>query len=110
MFIYSDPVSPLQKTLSTWQTLENWLKKKQDLILKPDVTHSKRHSYVLKRSSVGLDESSSLHIDQSDTIGDSSCTLQLSASSLSDHSSEGIAHSSVLLIFYKNLVTANVFN
>ncbi|GIY66302.1 hypothetical protein CEXT_48071 [Caerostris extrusa] len=28
----SDPVSPLQKTLSTWQAFENWVRKKHDLI------------------------------------------------------------------------------
>ncbi|GIX77835.1 polycystic kidney disease protein 1-like 3 [Caerostris darwini] len=28
----NDPVSPLQKTLSTWQAFENWVRKKHDLI------------------------------------------------------------------------------
>nr|XP_042902048.1 polycystic kidney disease 1-related protein [Parasteatoda tepidariorum] len=40
----SDPVSPLQKSISTWQAFENWVRKKHNIIMNAD-TMGRQHLY-----------------------------------------------------------------
>ncbi|GFS58285.1 polycystic kidney disease 1 like 1 [Trichonephila inaurata madagascariensis] len=51
----NDPVSPLQKTLSTWQAFENWVRKKHDLI-KSDVVSGRQPVSIEKSDSVLIPE------------------------------------------------------
>ncbi|XP_055951462.1 uncharacterized protein LOC129987514 [Argiope bruennichi] len=51
----NDPVSPLQKTLSTWQAFENWVRKKHDLI-KSDVMSGRQQISTEKSDSVLIPE------------------------------------------------------
>ncbi|GFT96324.1 polycystic kidney disease 1 like 1 [Nephila pilipes] len=51
----NDPVSPLQKTLSTWQAFENWVRKKHDLI-KSDVVSGRQPVSTEKSDSVLIPE------------------------------------------------------
>ncbi|GBN35300.1 Polycystic kidney disease 1 like 1, partial [Araneus ventricosus] len=67
----NDPVSPLQKTLSTWQAFENWVRKKHDLI-KSDVMSGRQQISTEKSDSVLIPEEIMLEdLEHNEDLSDS---------------------------------------
>ncbi|CAL1262001.1 unnamed protein product [Larinioides sclopetarius] len=71
----NDPVSPLQKTLSTWQAFENWVRKKHDLI-KSDVMSGRQQISTEKSDSVLIPEEIMLEdLEHNENSSDSTSIL-----------------------------------